>query len=208
MRYWAHLQCIPVFLPTFLWFDFLVALRANHDLHGLWAVVLDVVLIGVLYFYHTTHCALQTHLLPHRITPFLLINNTIIPLQFENCWKCIQKSLILGFNSPVRPYSWSLSATTQKMTSFISFSTHPTEQCSNLAPKIYLCYVSWSRRSQLFTVLTGVIFQSLKLTVPGMEIISTRAELKEHSILDHLATSDLQIITSTGRSWSKFEPLL
>ena len=79
-----HLQCIPVFLPTFLWFDFLVALRANHDLHGLWAVVLDVVLIGVLYFYHTTHCALHTHLLPHRITPFLLINNTIIiPLHWK-----------------------------------------------------------------------------------------------------------------------------
>ena len=75
------------------------------------------------------------------------------------------------------------------------------------AKKIFLlCLLI--KKIQLFTVLTGVIFQSLKLTVPGMEIISTRAELEEHLILDHLATSDLQIITSTGRSWSKFEPLL
>ena len=77
---------------------------------------------------------------------------------------------------------------------------YPTEQCSNSAPKIYFRYVSWLRTSQLFTMLTGVIFQSLKLTVPGMETISTRAELKEHSILDHLAISDLQIVTATGRS--------
>ena len=76
----------------------------------------------------------------------------------------------------------------------------PTEQCSNSAPKIYFSYVSWLRICQLFTVLTGVILESLKLTVPGMETISTRAELKEHSILDHLAISDLQIITATGRS--------
>ena len=63
---------------------------------------------------------------------------------------------------------------------------------------ILLCHLV--KNIQLFTVLTGVIFESLKLTVPGMETISTRAELKEHSILDHLAISDLQIITATGRS--------
>ena len=33
------------------------------------------------------------------------------------------------------------------------------EQCLNLAAKNYLCYVSWLRMCQLFTVLTGVIFQ-------------------------------------------------
>ena len=64
----------------------------------------------------------------------------------------------------------------------------PTEQCSNLAAKISFCYGSWLRTSQLFTVLTGVVFQSMRPTVPGMETISTRAELKEHSIMDHLAT--------------------
>ena len=37
--------------------------------------------------------------------------------------------------------------------------TAPTEQCLNLAAKNYLCYVSWLRMCQLFTVLTGVIFQ-------------------------------------------------
>jgi len=49
-------------------------------------------------------------------------------------------------------------------------------------------------------VLTGVIFQSLKVTLPGMETISARAELKEHSILDYLAISYWPISTATGRS--------
>ena len=35
----------------------------------------------------------------------------------------------------------------------------PIEQCLNLAAKNYLCYVSYLRMCQLFTVLTGVIFQ-------------------------------------------------
>ena len=35
----------------------------------------------------------------------------------------------------------------------------PIEQCLNLAAKNYLCYVCWLRMCQLFTVLTGVIFQ-------------------------------------------------
>ena len=56
-------------------------------------------------------------------------------------------------------------------------------------------------------MLTGVIYESLNLTVPGMESISTRAELKEQSILDHLAISDLQIITASGRSGPKLEGL-
>ena len=38
-------------------------------------------------------------------------------------------------------------------------SSQPIEQCSNLAPKIYFCYVSWLRICQLFTVLTGVILR-------------------------------------------------
>ena len=38
-------------------------------------------------------------------------------------------------------------------------SSSPIEQCLNLAAKNYLCYVSWLRMCQLFTVLTGVIFQ-------------------------------------------------
>ena len=56
---------------------------------------------------------------------------------------------------------------------FIStyISTYPTEQCSNTALKIYFHYVSCLRTSQLFTVLTGVNFQILKLTVLGMETI-------------------------------------
>ena len=37
-----------------------------------------------------------------------------------------------------------------------------TEQFSNLAAKIYLCYVSWFRICELFTVLTGVISKCLK----------------------------------------------
>ena len=48
------------------------------------------------------------------------------------------------------------------------------------------------------TVLIGVIFDSPKLTVPGIVTIFTTAELKEHLILDNLAISDLQIITATG----------
>ena len=125
MRCWAHLQCIPVFLPTFLWFDFLVALRANHDLHGLWAVVLDVVLIGVLDFYHTTHCALHTHLLPHRILQTRLFFSTTIQLYLyiENCWKCIQESLISVFNSPVRPFLIAIGNYAKNDIIYIFFST-------------------------------------------------------------------------------------
>ena len=46
-----------------------------------------------------------------------------------------------------------------------------------------------------------------ELTVPGLETISTRAEMKEHLILDNLAISDLQIITASGRSGPKFKPI-
>ena len=44
----------------------------------------------------------------------------------------------------------------------------PTEQCLNLAAKIYLFYVYWLRICQLFTVLTGVISNSLKKAVPDL----------------------------------------
>ena len=84
------------------------------------------------------------------------------------------------------------------------FFKSPTKQCLNSAPKSYLCYDSWLRICQLFTVLTGVIFQMSELPDPGMETISTRAQLKEHSILDNLAISDLQIITKSDlyQSWN------
>ena len=71
----------------------------------------------------------------------------------------------------------------------------PTGQCSRSAPNIYLRYVSWLRMCHLFTVLTSVIFQRMKLNL-GIETIITRAELKDHSDLEHLLFSDLQIITS------------
>ena len=46
-----------------------------------------------------------------------------------------------------------------------------------------------------------------ELTVPGKETVFTRAEMKERSILDHLAISDLQIITEFCRSGPKFKPI-
>ena len=49
--------------------------------------------------------------------------------------------------------------------------------------KIDFRYVSWLRiLCRLLTVLTGTTFESLKLTATGIESISTRTELKEHSI--------------------------
>ena len=43
--------------------------------------------------------------------------------------------------------------------------------------------LSWLRiLCRLLTVLTGTTFESLKLTATGIESISTRTELKEHSI--------------------------
>ena len=47
--------------------------------------------------------------------------------------------------------------------------------------------------------------QKSELSVPGMETISTRAKMKEHSILDNLAISDLQIIAASCRSGPKFD---
>ena len=47
-----------------------------------------------------------------------------------------------------------------------------------------------------------------ELTVPGMETVFTRAEMKEHSILDNLVISDLQIITEFSRSGPKFKPMI
>ena len=49
--------------------------------------------------------------------------------------------------------------------------------------KIHFRYVSWLRiLCRLLTVLTGVTFESLKLTASAIETIFTRTELKEHSI--------------------------
>ena len=53
----------------------------------------------------------------------------------------------------------------------------------------------------------GNILES-ELTVPGKETIFTRAEMKEHSILDNLAISDLQIITESSRSGPKLKPII
>ena len=53
----------------------------------------------------------------------------------------------------------------------------------------------------------GNMLQS-ELTVPGMETVFTRAEMKEHSILDNLIISDLQIITEFSRSGPKFKPII
>ena len=53
----------------------------------------------------------------------------------------------------------------------------------------------------------GNILES-ELTVPGRETIFTRARMKEHSILDNLAISDLQIITESSRSGPKFKPMI
>ena len=53
----------------------------------------------------------------------------------------------------------------------------------------------------------GNILES-ELTVPGKETIFTRARMKEHSILDNLAISDLQIIIESSRSGPKFEPMI
>ena len=47
-----------------------------------------------------------------------------------------------------------------------------------------------------------------ELTVPGKETVFTRAEMKERSILDNFAISDLQIITESSRSGPKFKPVL
>ena len=71
----------------------------------------------------------------------------------------------------------------------LKFCEHPIEQCLNLAAK-NICVVSWLRICQLFTVLTGVIFQVSELLDPGMETISTRAQLKEHLILCHFRFSN------------------
>ena len=47
-----------------------------------------------------------------------------------------------------------------------------------------------------------------ELTVLGRESIYARAEMKELSILDNLAISDLQIITESSRSGQKFKPMI
>ena len=46
---------------------------------------------------------------------------------------------------------------------------YPTEQCLNLAAKIYLCYVSRLRICQLFTVLTGVISNWKSCNTPVLD---------------------------------------
>ena len=70
----------------------------------------------------------------------------------------------------------------------------PTEQCLNLAAKIYLCYVSWLRICQLFTVLTGVISKSLKkLSDTCIGLVGT-SHLIKHIILGILAISDFRFL--------------
>ena len=53
----------------------------------------------------------------------------------------------------------------------------------------------------------GNIIKS-EVTVPGRETIFIRAEMREHSILDNLAISDLQIITESSTSGPKFKTMI
>ena len=70
----------------------------------------------------------------------------------------------------------------------------PTEQCLNSAPKSYLCYGSWLRIFQLFTVLTGVIFKRLiMLSRTWIGLVGT-SHLKEHLNLNILAMSDFRFL--------------
>ena len=61
---------------------------------------------------------------------------------------------------------------------------------------------------QLLSVLCRCNLLEIDLTVPGMETIFTKAEMKERSILDNLAISNLQIITESGRSGLKFKLMI
>ena len=81
------------------------------------------------------------------------------------------------------------------------FSHTPTEQGINLAAKIYLCYVSWIRIVQLFTVLTGVISKSLKkLSQTCIGLVGT-SHMKKNITLGILAISDIRFLSA------KFESL-
>ena len=53
----------------------------------------------------------------------------------------------------------------------------------------------------------GNIIKS-EVTVQGRETIFIRAEMREHSILDNLAISDLQIITESSTSGPKFKTMI
>ena len=66
----------------------------------------------------------------------------------------------------------------------------------------FFCYVSSLRLCPPITRLICVIFESLKLTLAGIETISTGAEQKEHLIFGSFGhfRFALQIITATGRS--------
>ena len=116
------------------------------------------------------------------ISPNLLLNSTV-----HNS----DKSILYGFYVHYKRI-------------FLHFHT---EQCLNLAPKLYFCYVSWLRLYQLFTVLTGVILKSLIMlsrTLIGLgDILSERTHK-----LSILAISDFRFLCPTGSSRSKFEPML
>ena len=51
-------------------------------------------------------------------------------------------------------------------------------------------------------------YSESELTVPAMETNFTIAEMKEHSIMDNLAISNLQVITESSRSGPKFKPMI
>ena len=98
--------------------------------------------------------------------------------------------------------------TYERRTTYRSLSpTIPTEQCLNLAAKNYLCYVSWLRMCQLFTVLTGVIFQCWIAAVTGSGQVHMGARLMTHKILYQLAFRAKMIHLPSWWSWQKFEEI-
>ena len=116
--------------------------------------------------------------------------------------KCRFRTQILEMCSGKTP-SWCWFQEKQHLNGFLpehfcrapKFVLHlPTEQCLNSAPKSYLCYGSWLRICQLFTVLTGVIFKSLiMLSRTWVGLVGT-SHLKEHLNLNILAMSDFRFL--------------
>ena len=81
---------------------------------------------------------------------------------------------------------------------FVLKSVLPTEQCLNLAVNIK----EVSSISKVSGSLCRCDLLESELTVPGGETVFTRAEMKEHSILDYSAVSDLQIVTESSKDQS------
>ena len=85
---------------------------------------------------------------------------------------------------------------------FLRFFLTPTAQFLNLAVNIQ------HKQGQLLSVLCKWDLLESELTVPAMETNFTIAEMKEHSIMNNLAFSNLQVITESSRSGPKFKPMI